>query len=98
MKRFTQTSGDFIQTYLLVPDFVVVVSAKGSVLSIGRVEGSFGIDSAKGLVDRVGLDSIGRWADGREGGSRKSARGEEEGGGDELHGDFGSDQCVRKEG
>ena len=98
MKWCTQASRNVISSYLLVPNFVVVVSVKGSVLSLGRVEGSFGIDSAKGLVDRVGLDSIGRWADGREGGSRKSARGEEEGGGDELHGDFGSDRCVRKEG
>ena len=73
----------------MVPNLVVVVSGKGSVVSLGRVEGSFGIDSAKSLVDRVGLDSIGRWANGREGGSRKGARGEEEGGGDELHGEFG---------
>ena len=81
------------KSYLLNPNFVIVVSLKSGVVSVNRVEGSFGIDSAKGLVDRVGASrsgrsSVGDRGDGREGRGGNSGRRKEEGGGEELHGEF----------
>ena len=80
----------------MIPNFVIVVSGKGSIISDNRIKGAFGVNSAKRLVDSFGFNSVRSRTDGREGRRREGGRGEEKGGGDELHGDFSFGRCAKK--